>query len=99
MSQHSKNCITNQLPLYNHIRDNGGWINFNMILINTIYVENSLYAKKVCRELLEENQNNNQPLIQPSIEATPVVVTPPVAAARLNSIMLLSLYVLSVIVA
>ena len=40
--------------LYQFIRDNGGWDNFDMILINTEKCENSLEARKREREYIEQ---------------------------------------------
>ena len=42
------------LPLYKFIRENEGWDNFDMILIETVPMENSLEARKRERELIEE---------------------------------------------
>ena len=42
------------LPLYNFIRDNEGWDNFDMILIETQCLNGSLEATKRERELIEE---------------------------------------------
>ncbi len=61
-SHHLKNCISNTLPLYNYIRNNGDWAMFEMVLIKTIPVDNALYAKKVCRELLEDYHLISQPI-------------------------------------
>ena len=42
------------LPLYKFIRENDGWDNFDMVLIETVSMENSLEARKRERELIEE---------------------------------------------
>ena len=42
------------LPLYKCIRENDGWDNFDMVLIETVSMENSLEARKRERELIEE---------------------------------------------
>ena len=42
--------------LYKTIRENGGWCNWSMILIDTLHCENSLDAKKKEREFMEELQ-------------------------------------------
>ena len=42
------------IHLYQFIRDNGGWENFDMILINTEKCENSLEARKREREYIEQ---------------------------------------------
>ena len=42
------------IHLYQFIRDNGGWENFDMILINTEKCENSLEARKMERGYIEQ---------------------------------------------
>ena len=42
------------IHLYQFIRDNGGWDNFDMILLNTEKCENSLEARKREREYIEQ---------------------------------------------
>ena len=42
------------LYVYQFIRENGGWGNFDMILIKTVECNNSLEARKVERDLIEE---------------------------------------------
>ena len=42
------------LYVYQFIRNNGGWDNFDMILIKTVECNNSLEARKIERELIEE---------------------------------------------
>ena len=49
------------IPLYKFIRDNDGWDNFDMILIETKSYENSMEARKREREIVEEfNASLNQ---------------------------------------
>ena len=40
--------------LYEFIRNNNGWVNFDMILIDTIKCDNSLQARAIEREIIEE---------------------------------------------
>ena len=42
------------LYVYQFIRNNRGWDNFDMILIKTVECNNSLEARKIERELIEE---------------------------------------------
>ena len=42
------------LPIYKFIRENDGWDDFDMILIETVSMKNSLEARKRERELIEE---------------------------------------------
>ena len=42
------------LYVYQFIRNNGEWDNFDMILIKTVECNNSLEARKIERELIEE---------------------------------------------
>ena len=55
-----KGCCSNEknthhnLELYKHIRDNGGWGNWQMILIETKKCEDNLEARKYERELIEQ---------------------------------------------
>ena len=42
------------LPLYKFIRENGDWINWDMILINTECVDNQLEARKKQREYIQQ---------------------------------------------
>ena len=56
----------NNLKLYRFIRENGGWGNFDMILIEQCMCENKLQACKKEREYIEQLQatlNINRPFI------------------------------------
>ena len=60
-SQHKNHCNSDttrvyNMPAYQFIRENGGWINWEMVLINTEKCENSLEAKKREREYIEERK-------------------------------------------
>ena len=57
-SSHKSRCINENnksynLKVYKFIRDNGGWINWSMVLIEQISCDNSLDAHKRERELYE----------------------------------------------
>ena len=52
-SQHKGNRDYH-LYVYQFIRNNGGWDNFDMILMKTVECNNSLEARKIERELIEE---------------------------------------------
>ena len=56
---HKHSCITEHgksynLALYEHIRNNGGWDNFDMVLIEQCKCDGSLDAHKKQRELIEQ---------------------------------------------
>ena len=58
-SKHKSHCNSattrvHNMPVYHFIRENGGWVNWDMVLINTTECENSLEAKKREREYIEE---------------------------------------------
>ena len=58
-SKHKGNCNNpndrnHTIPLYQFIRENGGFNNFDMVLINTERCENSLEARKREREYIEQ---------------------------------------------
>ena len=66
-SNHKRTCYNENdqvhynIYLYQFIRENGGFDNFDMILINTECCENAFYAKKREREYIEElNATLNQ---------------------------------------
>ena len=58
--QHKRTCYDESDPvhyniyLYQFIRENGGFDNFDMILINTENCENALHARKREREYIEQ---------------------------------------------
>jgi hypothetical protein len=58
-NQHKNNCINSNdkrhnIHLYQFIRDNQGWDNWDMVLIDTLYCENRLDALKKEREYIEQ---------------------------------------------
>ena len=58
-SEHKKNCYMENdkhynMKLYKCIRDNGGWENWEMVLIKAEACENTLDAKKKEREYIEQ---------------------------------------------
>ena len=73
-SNHKKSCNderrhNHNYYLYQRVRENGGWENWDMVLIDTIKCENSLEARKKEREFIENlhatlNQNK-RPYISP----------------------------------
>ena len=58
-----KSCCNNingklhHLKLYKCIRDNGGWVNWSMILIDTVSCESKLELHKIEREYIEKNNS------------------------------------------
>ena len=58
--QHKRTCYDEKdqvhynFYLYQFIRENGGWDNFDMILLDTLNCENNLRARAVEREFIEE---------------------------------------------
>ena len=68
-NRHKSDCCNQKskhhnVPLYQFIRDNGNWDNWQMILIDTLHCENSLDALNKEREYIEELQaklNNRKP--------------------------------------
>lgn len=46
-SQHKQSSLTNPFKIYQYIRDNGGWSNFNMNCID----------RRVCKDMLEVRQH------------------------------------------
>ena len=61
--QHKSDCCNQKskhynVPLYQFIRDNGNWENWQMILIDTLHCENRLDALKREREYIEELHSN-----------------------------------------
>ena len=58
-----KSCCNNingklhHLKLYKCIRDNGGWVNWSMILIDTVSCESKLELLKIEREYIEKNNS------------------------------------------
>ena len=61
--QRHKSCCNNingknyNLKLYKCIRDNGGWVNWSMILIDTVSCESKLELLKIEREYIEKNNS------------------------------------------
>ena len=61
--QRHKSCCNNindkryNLKLYKCIRDNGGWVNWSMILIENISCESKLELHKIEREYIEKNNS------------------------------------------
>ena len=55
-NQHKNTCnnINNNLKVYQYIRDNGGWNNWSMIMIEKYDCKSKLEALKRERELIEE---------------------------------------------
>ena len=58
-NRHKSCCLTVDNPAYNFpvyqfIRENGGWDNFDMILLETKSCSDSLEAKKIEREFVEQ---------------------------------------------
>ena len=43
---YNTNCKDYNMPLYQFIRNNGGWNNFDLVLIETMEVKNSLETRK-----------------------------------------------------
>ena len=54
---YNRNDKNHHLPLYQFIRENGGWDNFDMVLIETVNCPNSLEARKHERERMEQEQS------------------------------------------
>ena len=55
-SKHKNHCNSattrvHNMPVYHFIRENGGWVNWDMVLINTTECENSLEAKKTRKRI------------------------------------------------
>ena len=62
-SEHKKHCYMENdkhynLKLYKFIRDNGGWDNFDMILINTECCDGVLEARRREREHIEQHNSS-----------------------------------------
>ena len=58
-NQHKTTCNSplnksHNFPVYKFIRENYGWDNFDMILIETLSCENKLEAEKIERRFIEE---------------------------------------------
>ena len=58
-NQHKRTCYNEKdrhynIYLYKFIRENGGWENFDMILINTHNLNNSMEARQKEREYIEQ---------------------------------------------
>jgi len=54
--QHKCSCNTETTPLYKFIRENGGWDNFDMILVDYVPCETKLELHKIEREYIEKIQ-------------------------------------------
>ena len=55
---HRKACCSEQdpghnTPVYKFVRDNGGWANWDMVLVDTVSVSDKLSARKVERQFVE----------------------------------------------
>lgn len=59
----NKNSKKYNYPLYNHIRENGGWCNWDMILIEEYSCENELQAKQRERYWIETLNSNLNKII------------------------------------
>ena len=62
--KHKQDCISEKSKVYQFIRDNGGWLNWSMIMIDQISCENLNDACKLERKFLEEYKatlNSNIP--------------------------------------